>query len=97
MVKNKNNCYECRHREKLSHSAHSACKVINNEGLALAFAMKVASGEFTGLDNDEGQQVLKFHPHGVRNGWCSWPVNFDPTWVECHLPIDDDKNQNNGE
>jgi len=21
------------------------------------------------------------HPHGIRNGWFIWPINFDPTWL----------------
>jgi len=20
-------------------------------------------------------------PHGIRNGWFLWPLNFDPTWL----------------
>ena len=84
----KNDCYTCPHRGELRGSAHSECKVLVNGAIAFAFAMKVASGEITGMDNNEGEQVLKFDPHGVRSGWCTWPINFDPTWVECYLPIE---------
>lgn len=21
------------------------------------------------------------NPHGIRNGWFMWPLNFDPTWL----------------
>jgi len=87
-MKSKNDCYTCLHRGELSHSAHSECKVLANGVIAFAFAMKVASGEITGMDNKEGEQVLKFDPHGVRNGWCTWPINFDPVWVDCYLPIE---------
>ena len=87
-MKSKNDCYTCPHRGELSHSAHSECKVLTNGVIAFAFAMKVASGEIIGMDNKEGEQVLKFDPHGVRNGWCTWPINFDPVWVDCYLPIE---------
>lgn len=82
----KNDCYDCPHREKLPHSAHSKCNTISESALAIAFSIKIASGEVTGIDSDKGQ-LLKFHPHGVANGWCAWPINFDPVWVECYLPI----------
>ena len=82
----KNDCYDCPYREKLSHSAHSKCNTISEGALAIAFSIKVASGEVTGIGSDKGQ-LLKFDPHGVANGWCAWPVNFDPVWVECRLPI----------
>ena len=29
-----------------------------------------------------GSVNVKLNPHGVRNGWCSWPINFDPIWVD---------------
>lgn len=22
------------------------------------------------------------NPHGVANGWCYWPYNFDPIWID---------------
>jgi hypothetical protein len=25
---------------------------------------------------------VKFHQHGVNNGWANWPSNLDPTWLE---------------
>lgn len=24
----------------------------------------------------------RFNGHGIRNGWCDWPLQFDPIWVE---------------
>ena len=24
----------------------------------------------------------EIHHFGVENGWCYWPVNFDPIWVD---------------
>lgn len=28
-----------------------------------------------------GEQVLELNRHGVENGWCHWPAEFDPIWV----------------
>lgn len=25
---------------------------------------------------------VKMNSHGVRQGWCDWPLNFDPIWIE---------------
>jgi len=28
--------------------------------------------------------VVEVDEYGVRNGWCLWPLNFDPIWIlEC--------------
>lgn len=24
---------------------------------------------------------LKFDENAIKNGWCTWPINFDPVWV----------------
>jgi hypothetical protein len=31
-----------------------------------------------------GQQELGVvgNPHGIKNGWFFWPLNFDPVWLE---------------
>lgn len=26
--------------------------------------------------------ALRFHKHGVKNGWANYPFNFDPIWME---------------
>ena len=28
------------------------------------------------------QSLVKMNAHGVRNGWCNCPLNFDPMWIE---------------
>lgn len=30
---------------------------------------------------DNGAAKVTGHPHGIKNGWFYWPVNFDPTWL----------------
>ena len=28
-----------------------------------------------------GELIVHGHPHGIRNGWFLWPVDFDPVWL----------------
>ena len=87
-MKEKNDCYECPHRREISGSAHIACNI----GMitAIRFIRAHQEGnmptEFT--NNETGDLMLQFDPHGLKMGWCTWPVNFDPVWVECYLPIE---------
>lgn len=83
----KNDCYKCPYREQVPGSAHSKCKIIKNNAIAISISVKVARGGVTKIDNYDGHSI-EFHPQGVANGWCAWPINFDPTWVECYLPIE---------
>lgn len=54
----------------------------------LLAAISVISGEAQSItDKVTGEAMLKFNQHGVKNGWCTWPINFDPIWVECYLKV----------
>ncbi len=70
----KPNCYECKHRGKVPGDAHSCCNYPGNDTGILSFFA---------TENKENAKKLniKANPHGVRNGWFTWPVNFDPTWL----------------
>ena len=87
----KNDCYKCPHREQVRGSAHSKCNALDG-ALAISISMKVSRGEVTRIDDYKGHSI-EFHPHGVKMGWCAWPINFDPVWVECYLPIENNENQ----
>jgi hypothetical protein len=64
--------------------------VLKDAGESLGFGktgdllgIAVAAGMYELVD-DKGEQIVKLDPHGVKNGWANWPINFDPTWViEC--------------
>jgi hypothetical protein len=86
----KNDCYQCPHRTEVPGSAHSQCNILKNINISFLIAQKVSSGDILGFNDDingEGKTMIEFDPHGVRNGWCMWPINFDPVWVECFFPI----------
>ncbi len=33
-------------------------------------------------ENGEEESAIKLNPHGVKNGWANWPIDFDPIWVD---------------
>jgi hypothetical protein len=41
-----------------------------------------ASAFHEGPESAMAQLKIAAVPHGVRNGWFVWPVNFDPVWLE---------------
>jgi len=88
MSKERNNCYQCPHRREVPGSAHSECAL--GMPIKLRFMRAHAEGNLplTFTNKETGDLMLKFDSYGVRKGWCKWPVNFDPIWVECYLPIE---------
>lgn len=74
MVTMTHNCYNCKHRRDLPGSTHSSCKALKEHSeLYLIWYIQQADGQ---------TENLKLNPHGMRNGWALWPVDFDPCWVE---------------
>ena len=75
------NCRSCKHRRDLIGDYHSACAAIDGSVQMAAFSIVQLMGQ---LKTD--QVNVQFNPHGIKNGWCNWPFNFDPIWVEsCNL------------
>jgi len=70
----KPNCYDCKYRGNVPGDAHSCCKHPGNK-----------TGMFSFFDSANAKNMKKLNvkadPHGVRNGWFMWPVNFDPAWL----------------
>lgn len=74
-------CYSCKYRLSVMGSAHSRCGAIKDKtkeissleiGLLLgAVSLKI-----------EEEYVIELNPHGVKSGWASWPLDFDPVWVD---------------
>ena len=60
---------------------HRTCTVVSEkQGLFMVLngGKIVATNKETGEESD----AVKQNPHGVKNGWCTWPVNFDPIWID---------------
>ena len=86
-MKEKNNCYQCPHRREVPGSAHSACAL--GVPAVLHFMIPFTKGNIlAGYCDENGNTLLGFDSYGTRKGWCAWPFNFDPVWVECYLPIE---------
>ena len=84
-------CYNCRYRDAVPGSAHSSCRVLRGgeesaEKSADSLEILLAYGEYeiTVKDNETGESspAVKLNPHGVKNGWALWPINFDSVWVD---------------
>lgn len=91
-AREKNSCATCRHASPVHGSSHHiSCGLIDNAGLqfgllGMVHQMAAASKEnaFIKINGD----TIKFNPHGIQNGYCNWPINFDPIWVDCYLNTD---------
>lgn len=72
-----NICSNCTKRGSTPGDAHSTCTAPANPVVAM---VQFASGS---------PNAPKANPHGVRMGWCMWPLNFDPVWIEsCPLKVE---------
>ena len=83
----KNNCYECPMRGEVAGSAHSSCSLLGNPKVNILTSIAVSVGKVQAIVMDE-VPVIKFNAHGAQNGWCFWPVNFDPVWVDCTVDME---------
>lgn len=63
-------CIDCDKRGSVPGNAHSCCNAPPNGAVAMVLWL---SGH---------RATPKANPHGVANGWCLWPMNFDPIWIE---------------
>ena len=85
MKKVKPDCYKCKYRGEVPGSAHICCKhpatkEMRDDPMVGLFSI-MARGAMPPADNLKGIKV-KGDPRGIKGGWFSWPMNFDPTWLE---------------
>lgn len=87
-------CYKCKYRGTVPGSVHSSCSVIRdtNKEKSFELEMLLASGQYRLTLNDTNDDVVKLNEHGVKNGWASWPIDFDPVWVESCLFYTENEN-----
>jgi hypothetical protein len=81
------NCYNCKHRGTVPGSAHSSCTLVGDQTKQLLLFFQYLKGDRIMLKDKTTEEViplLKLDPHGVKEGWANWPIDFDPVWVsEC--------------
>jgi hypothetical protein len=35
------------------------------------------------------KDIVNLDPHGIKNGWANWPMDFDPVWVtDCKFYVE---------
>jgi hypothetical protein len=87
-MKEQNDCYKCPHRQSVPGSAHSRCTILGVGHESAAVGMAMATGKVIQIQDKDSNDLIEFSEHGIRNGWCMWPLNFDPVWLTCRLPIE---------
>lgn len=86
----KNDCFKCPHRGSgWRGSAHISCNLMDSTSGYL-FSLLLVANKTKAIEIIEGQPPIEFDQYGVQNGWCFWPVNFDPTWITCKIKIKED-------
>ena len=83
----KPNCYECKYRRSLAGDCHSSCahpKANGGDNPLMALMAIFASVGRVAPVMGEGAKGLnvKFSEWGIKQGWCNFPWNFDPVWLE---------------
>lgn len=83
------NCSECKHCGPIvaGSSHHISCNFIPSEIDRIKLSVITAmEGAVPIVRKDDGIRLVDLDPYGMKNGWCAWPVNFDPIWVKsCQL------------
>lgn len=87
----KNDCYTCKHRKSILGSAHSACSVFGDVNPLMIELLYLAGKSIRIRNGDD--VLLEVDEYGARMGWAAWPINFDPTWITCRLPLLEDDTQ----
>lgn len=103
----KNDCYKCPYLKKVPGSAHTECvhPVIRNSALAAlsidddkVLAAKILTYRITAAIALQKKPSL-LEPHitldedGLRGGWATWPIDFDPIWITCSLPLPENEEE----
>ena len=72
------NCYNCKFRQGVVGSCHSSCVYPIDSAKAAVMFMSGARS----LETADKSFSIEGNPHGIKNGWFTWPIDFDPVWVE---------------
>ena len=79
------NCYQCQFKGEVPGSAHSSCGLIKAmlKGIPDHKVASIETMIMLGVAklSTEDEDLIDLDPHGVKNGWANWPLDFDPVWV----------------
>jgi hypothetical protein len=77
-----NDCEKCPFKSNIPGDTHISCNHPMYEvdpSIAFKIHTSVILGNSALLKEVIG---LTFSKHGVQSGWCSFPFNYDPIWIE---------------
>jgi hypothetical protein len=77
------NCNQCKHSQSIPGDAHISCGAFGEDAKLQAFVVFQHTGRLSfNLSEDPSiNYEVVGEQHGILNGWCSWPINFDPIWI----------------
>lgn len=80
------NCHDCRFSKNIPGDCHIACGALINDKAASLLAIHLMIGNYNCVKETMG---ISFNPHGVQSGWCNFPFNYDPVWIEgdCKIKV----------
>lgn len=73
------NCLNCKNCGPIALGSghHRTCNAITSD-----LGEQLLLTQLSITDKETGKDAVVQNPHGVKNGWCIWPVNFDPVWID---------------
>ena len=82
----KTNCYDCKFRGNVLGSAHSRCNLLSStcsdDSKVFELEILLSTHRVQLTNKETNEPLVKLNNHGIVNGWASWPIDFDPVWVE---------------
>lgn len=87
------NCWNCKYKGEVPGSAHICCNhpVVEIDQLKMIMLLQLAKGiyyenpthiKLTNKDTEKEHNFIEISEQGFKGGWASYPINFDPTWIE---------------
>ena len=82
------NCHDCKYVGDVPGASHRCCnflkEMLDPKEANLMEMGYIAKAVEIVITNSEGEKrpAIKLVQQGVEGGWCMYPVNFDPVWIE---------------
>ncbi len=94
------NCYNCKNRGTVPGSTHSRCNFLKNnctdESQIMSLEFGLSMNQFQLTNKETGEPLVNINEWGQRNGWASWPIDFDPIWIDgCVFEVPKEELSNN--
>lgn len=99
-MKKLNDCHTCPFKMNIAGNRNIACAFFQPaEGIMIYAASQAGKKppHIVDLSTDDEDDLLIVDHHGFKQGLADWPVQFDPTWVQCWLPVDQDEQKSDSD